>query len=84
MKPISFVTGGTGFIGAALTERLIGEGHEVRVLARSPEKARSLFGDRVTIVAGDLLDTAALQKGLEGVDYVFHLAAAVGDYGPKK
>jgi len=84
MTQVSFVTGGTGFIGATLTKRLINEGHEVRVLARNPEKAKSLFGDRVTIVTGDLLDGAALHKGLKGVDYVFHLAAAVGDYGPKK
>jgi len=84
MTQVSFVTGGTGFIGAALTERLINEGHEVRVLARNPEKAKALFGDRVTIVTGDLLDGAVLRKGLEGVDYVFHLAAAVGDYGPRK
>ena len=84
MTQVSFVTGGTGFIGAALTERLISEGHEVRVLARNPEKARSLFGDRVTVVTGDLLDTSVLRAGLEGVDYVFHLAAMVGDYGLKK
>ena len=40
MTQVSFVTGGTGFIGAALTKRLINEGHEVRVLRRDEMEKR--------------------------------------------
>jgi len=81
---ISFVTGGTGFIGQYLVRRLIDEGHSVRVLARSAEKAKALFKDTVEIIAGDISKGEALRRGVDGADFLFHLAARVGDYGPKK
>jgi 2-alkyl-3-oxoalkanoate reductase len=84
MPTISFVTGGTGFIGSRLVRRLLAEGHTVRVLARSPEKAHKLFDEKAEIIPGDLSDAAALARGCKGADRVFHLAAQVGDYGPKK
>lgn len=84
MPTISFVTGGTGFIGRRLVNRLIAEGHTVRVLARSVEKARVLFDEKVEIIAGDLDSAAALARGCKGADRVFHLAAQVGDFGPRK
>ncbi len=84
MSTISFVTGGTGFIGSRLVRRLIAEGHTVRVLARSAEKARALFDDEAEIIPGDLDDAGALARGCRGADRVFHLAAQVGDFGPKK
>jgi len=84
MKPVSFVTGGTGFIGQYLVKRLIEEGHEVRILARKPEKAHALFNGSAKIIEGDILDTGALERGASGAHYIFHLAARVGDYGPVK
>jgi nucleoside-diphosphate-sugar epimerase len=83
MSTISFVTGGTGFIGRSLVGRLLAEGHTVRILARSPEKARALFDDEPAIIPGDLGDRQALDLGCRGADYVFHLAAQVGDFGPR-
>lgn len=81
---ISLVTGGTGFIGRYLVRRLIEEGHTVRVLARSVDKARDLFGDAIEVIEGDISKVEALKKGVDRADYLFHLAAQVGDYGPKK
>ncbi len=83
MSYISFVTGGTGFIGPYLVKRLIKGGHTVRVLARDPKKAKSLLGSEVDIIRGDVTDEATLASGIKGADFVFHLAARVGDYGPK-
>ncbi len=84
MPTISFVTGGTGFIGSRLVRRLIAEGHTVRVLARSVDKARALFDDEAEIIPGDLDNTDALAHGCRGADRVFHLAAQVGDFGPRR
>jgi nucleoside-diphosphate-sugar epimerase len=84
MSRVSFVTGGTGFIGRRLVNRLLADGHAVRVLARSADKARSLFDDHVEIIPGDLGNPDALARGCRGVGTVFHLAAQVGDYGPRR
>jgi nucleoside-diphosphate-sugar epimerase len=84
MSTTSFVTGGTGFIGSRLVKRLLADGHTVRLLARSPEKARALFDDEVEIIPGDLGDLEALARGCRGADRVFHLAAQVGDFGPRR
>ncbi len=84
MATTSFVTGGTGFIGTNLVRRLLAQGHTVRLLARSPAKARALFDDEVVVIPGDLSDGEALARGCRGAEAVFHLAAQVGDFGPRK
>jgi nucleoside-diphosphate-sugar epimerase len=73
------VTGGFGFIGTHLVERLLSEDANVSVYTRSiPEtKEVSLIKDKVEIFCTDLSDTDTLKKSLEGVDYVFHLATKV-------
>ena len=78
---VAFVTGGSGFVGGALIERLRSEGWDVRALARSDKAA-----DRVTelgakAVHGDLEDLAALRAGSDGADVVFHCAAKAEDWG---
>ncbi len=70
----AFVTGGTGFVGSHLIDALLQRGDEVVCLARRPDRATSLFGDRVEVVPGNLEDENALQKGCSGADVVFHLA----------
>lgn len=65
------VTGATGTIGSHLVPSLLGQGAQVRVLVRDPDKARAAFGDRVDIVAGDLLDTSSVSVALKGVGSVF-------------
>jgi dihydroflavonol-4-reductase len=72
-----FVTGGTGFIGRAVVERLRARGTAVRCLVRSPERARHLETPGVELVTGDLDDTAAWQRALGGCSAVIHAAGLV-------
>ena len=71
----AFVTGGTGFIGAAIVRALLAEGHEVRTLVRPGGDRRNLSGLAVEPWEGDLLDPIALQRGLTGCQFLFHAAA---------
>jgi nucleoside-diphosphate-sugar epimerase len=79
--PTAFVTGGSGFIGGALIERLRREAWEVRALARSDGSAERVRERGAEPVRGDLDDHDALRTGAEGADTTFHAAAAVGDWG---
>ena len=72
------VTGGAGFIGSHIVERLIKEGETVRVLDDfSSGKRANLapFGDKVDIVEGDIRKPADCAKACAGVDFVYHEAA---------
>ncbi len=66
------VTGGTGFVGAALIEMLLADGWEIAALARDP--ARLPYADQLRIVTGAIEDEAALKNLAGGADVVFHLA----------
>jgi UDP-glucose 4-epimerase len=71
------VTGGAGFVGATLVRRLVAAGHRVRVLDNySTGDAAHLAGVDAELVAGDILDAAALDAAVAGMDAVVHLAAA--------
>lgn len=82
MNDAVFITGASGFIGGKIAERLLAAGREVRVLARRPLPELEKLGAR--IVPGDLDDTAALTRGMEGVGTVFHVAGRVGVWGPEE
>lgn len=70
------VTGGTGFVGHHLVERLRDRGDEVTVFdAAAP---RGAVRDGVRVVVGDLRDADALAGAARGADVVYHLAAVVG------
>jgi UDP-glucose 4-epimerase len=78
-----FVTGGAGFIGSHLSERLIREGHAVTVLdnystGRAANLASLASSPNFTLVEGSILDSKTLNPLVHQADYVFHLAAAVG------
>jgi len=75
-----FVTGAAGFIGSNLVDRLLRDGHEVvgfdnLSTGRRAFISEALASKRVQLVEGDLLDTAALNRAMQGCDVVFHLAA---------
>jgi len=77
------VTGGSGFIGSHLCERLILNGHSVFAIddfstGRVSNLAHILNSPNFTLVKGSILDKEVLDPIVKDVDYVFHLAAAVG------
>lgn len=78
-----FITGGAGFIGSHLSERLIDEGHELTVLddlstGRLENLAAIKGSNALRFVEGDILDDALVQELAGDADMIFHLAAAVG------
>jgi nucleoside-diphosphate-sugar epimerase len=79
-----FVTGGSGFIGGRLIERLCGEGHSARALARSDAAAERVRDRGAEPVRGDLSDVAAMRAGAEGCELAFHAAATLGDWGRRE
>lgn len=77
MKPIAFVTGGTGFIGSHLVERLLSKGYTVRCLVRNSKNPGYLKHLPIEVFEGDLFSASALEKGIEGTQYVYHVAGVV-------
>lgn len=76
------VTGGTGFIGRHLAERLILEGHEVVLLARGKNAASEVGGpESNTFVASDLSDQAVLLHAFSGCDAIAHCAGINREIG---
>jgi NAD dependent epimerase/dehydratase len=77
-----FVTGGEGFIGSHLVERLLREGAEVRALVHYTPSGRLgwLEGhqDDVEIMQGDVRDGSRVRRAVDGREVVFHLAALIG------
>lgn len=71
----TLVTGGTGFVGAAVVRHLLDAGHDVRALARSESNLANLQGLPIQIVRGDLRDQPSLDQALKGCDVLFHVAA---------
>lgn len=70
-----FITGASGFIGARLAERLVSENHNVSVMLRSDVRPNFYGIERVSAIRGDIFDKTALKLGMQGCDWVFHLAA---------
>ncbi len=88
-----FVTGGAGFIGSNLVDRLLAEGHEVTAYDNFSTGIPEFLEDakkqeKFRLVRGDLLEPEKLQKAMAGCDMVFHLAANAdvrfGTQHPKK
>jgi UDP-glucose 4-epimerase len=79
-RGLALVTGGAGFIGSHLVDRLVSEGWRVRVLdnfssGRMENIKHHVDGGEVEVVKGDLKDLGVVKSAVEGVDVVFHFAA---------
>jgi dTDP-L-rhamnose 4-epimerase len=79
------ITGGAGFIGSHLADELLRHGHRVRALDSLSEQVHGSDLDRppylaadVELLRGDVRDPDTVRRALDGVDAVYHLAAAVG------
>lgn len=68
------VTGGTGFVGSHLVERLLRNGYDVTCLVRDPRQLRWLEGMEVQLTQGDCTRPESLAAALQGVSLVFHCA----------
>ena len=77
------MTGGAGFIGSQLCERLVSEGHNVTAIddfstGRASNLVRLEGVDDFKLIEGSILDIPVLSQLIDDSDYIFHLAAAVG------
>ncbi len=80
MNPKVLVTGGAGFIGSHTVDALLSRGYDVRILdvlqpRVHPRGRPDYLPDEVELLIGDVTEPATLDKALQGVDYVMHLAA---------
>jgi UDP-glucose 4-epimerase len=75
------VTGGTGFLGSALTQRLVAAGHAVRVLdnnSRGTPRRLARCAKEIELIEADIRNVEAVSMAVQGVDCVVHMAAING------
>lgn len=72
------VAGATGYIGGLLCRRLTEEGHEVRALARHPERAGELKEAGCEVLRADVLERESLDAALDGADVAYYLVHSMG------
>lgn len=76
-KPSVLVIGGTGFIGRALTRKLVAQGKDVRVLSRGASGPFDDIADHVELYSASLTDTDALTQAMQGIEAVYHLGKSL-------
>lgn len=75
------ITGGAGFIGSHLTEKLVEKGYDIKILDncfRGSKRNLSKVAHKIEFVEGDILDASKVRESFEDVETVFHLAAING------
>ena len=75
MADAVLVTGASGFVGAAVARKALARGHRVKVLMRPTASHANVEGLDVEIVTGDMRDADSMTEALQGVRYLFHVAA---------
>jgi nucleoside-diphosphate-sugar epimerase len=76
------VTGGLGFIGRHLVERLLAEGYAVTAFDLPGAPVPAAWQGRVRVCHGDIADAGNVREALSGAGLVFHTAAVVSDWAP--
>jgi dihydroflavonol-4-reductase len=74
VRNATFITGGTGLLGAAILRRLLADGRRVKALARSAVSAKRLEDMGAQPVQGNILQPDGLEAAMSGCDVVFHVA----------
>ena len=91
MKKRVFLTGATGVMGSATLNELVARSDKFDVVAlvrdtKSNRKKMVKYGDKISVVWGDLMNYDDVLKGVSGADYVLHIGGMVSpsaDYKPK-
>src|SRR5215469_7546950 len=77
----AFVTGATGLLGSNIVQVLLDQGHEVRGLVRSKEKAQRVFpNSKIELISGDMSNVTGFASNLAGCDVLIHTAAYFREY----
>lgn len=76
-RPTALVIGGTGFIGRALTRKLVETGRDVRVLSRGSHGPFADIADHVEVMSVSLRDADGLRRAMEGIEVVYDLAKSL-------
>jgi UDP-glucose 4-epimerase len=71
------VTGGAGYIGSVLVNKLIASGHQVKVIDDLSNGFKENIDENADFIQGSILDNDKLNQALDGVEVVFHLAAKI-------
>lgn len=79
----AFITGATGFVGAAVARALVASGWQLRGLTRAASDRRNLAGMPIEMVTGDLRDPDSYAAALKGCEAVFHVAADYRLWAPQ-
>jgi len=74
-RALTLLTGASGFVGSAVARKLLLAGFPVRALVRAHSPRFHLDGLDLAYAEGDLRDPAAVRRAMDGVSYVFHVAA---------
>lgn len=78
---IALVTGATGFTGQVLVRKLVEQGLSVRAIARESSNVDNLADLKIEWFRGEVYDPDVVARATEGVEYIFHVAAAYRDPG---